>query len=93
MNALTLTVLSAASEGPVVAYRLRKKVRCCLDSGPKPLLILDFPLRAMAVQPCWRPLLEFMSTTDFVPVQKLNDRVPDISCDLTEIFLEHLVRT
>jgi mycofactocin glycosyltransferase len=92
MNALTSTAPVAASDGTSAAYRLRKSVRCCLHSGAKPLLILDFPLRAVAVQPCWRPLLESMSTTDFVPVQELGARVPDMPCDQTEIFLEHLVR-
>jgi hypothetical protein len=33
-----------------------------------------------------------MSTTDFVPVQELSAQVPDMPCDQTEIFLEHLVR-
>jgi mycofactocin system glycosyltransferase len=56
------------------------------------MLILDFPLRAIAVQPCWRSLLENMNTTDFVPVEELSARVPDMPCDQTEIFLEHLVR-
>ena len=92
MNALTSTAPSKVIDGPIAAYRLRKNARCCLDSGPKPLLILDFPLRAIAVQPCWRPLLESMSTTDFVSVKELNARVPAMSCDQTEIFLEHLVR-
>lgn len=92
MTALTSMAPVPASDGPSAVYRLRKGVRCCLHSGPKPLLILDFPLRAVAVQPCWRPLLEYMSTTDFVPAQELSAQVPDMPCDQTEIFLEHLVR-
>jgi mycofactocin glycosyltransferase len=75
-----------------VAYRLRKGVRFCLHSGAKPMLILDFPLRAVTVQPCWRPLLEHMTTTDFVSVKALNAWVPEMLQEKTEIFLEQLVR-
>jgi mycofactocin glycosyltransferase len=84
--------VAAASGGQPAAYRLRKGVRCCQHSGAKPMLILDFPLRAVAVQPCWRPLLEHMTAADFVPVQALSARVPEKLRDKTEIFLEQLVR-
>jgi mycofactocin system glycosyltransferase len=92
MNVSISKAPPAAPGGPSAAYRLRKGVRCCLHPGSKPMLILDFPLRAVAVQPCWRPLLAHMGTTDFVPVQELSAQVPDMPWDQTEIFLEHLVR-
>lgn len=82
----------AAPAGMAAAYRLRKGVRCRLNSGPKPLLTRDFPLRAVTVQPCWRPLLAHMTTTDFIPVQELIAMVPDMLRDQTEFFLDQLVR-
>jgi mycofactocin system glycosyltransferase len=92
MITTTLTVPAAISDNSSAAYRLRKGVRCCLHSDDKPMLILDFPLRAVAVQPCWRPLLEHMTTADFVSVQALNAWVPEMLRDKTESFLEQLVR-
>jgi mycofactocin glycosyltransferase len=82
----------ASPDMPPVAYRLRKGVRCSLHAGSKPMLIRDFPLRAVAVQPCWRPLLERMTAADFVPAQTLTALVPERLRDKTEIFLEQLVR-
>ena len=92
MKAKISTVPAAAADNSSASYRLRKGVRCCLHSGDKPMLILDFPLRAIAVQPCWRPLLEHMMEADFVPVQALNAWVPEMLRSKTEIFLEQLVR-
>ncbi|MEJ2662373.1 MAG: mycofactocin biosynthesis glycosyltransferase MftF, partial [Desulfobacteraceae bacterium] len=62
------------------------------DPGSKPILIRDFPLRAIAVQQCWRPLLERMAATGFVPIQALRSAVPNMPYAKTEIFLDHLVR-
>lgn len=92
MNAPTSMAPVAASDGQAAAYRLRKGVRCCLHPGSKPMLILDFPLRAIALQPCWQPLLEHMTSTDFVSVQALSAWVPEMLRNKTEIFLEQLVR-
>jgi mycofactocin glycosyltransferase len=92
MKATKPAISAAESDSSSAAYRLRKGVRCCLRSGAKPLLILDFPLRAVAVQPCWRPLLEHLSVADFVSVPTLNAWVPEMLRDKTEIFLEQLVR-
>jgi mycofactocin system glycosyltransferase len=92
MIATTSTIPAAVSDNSSAAYRLRKGVRCCLHSGDKPMLILDFPLRAVAVQPCWRPLLEHMTDADFISVQALKSWVPEMLRSKTEIFLEQLVR-
>ena len=92
MISLSSMAPSAAPNAPSAAYRLRKGVRCCLHSGSKPMLILDFPLRAIAVQPCWQPLLEHMTAADFVPVEALRAWVPERLRDKTEAFLEQLVR-
>jgi len=79
-------------DAPPLAYRLRKGVRCFLPPDSKPVLILDFPLRAVALQQCWRPLLERMTTTEFVSIQALRSAVPNMPYVKTETFLEHLVR-
>lgn len=78
--------------GQPVAYRLRRGAGCRLRSDGKPLLILNYPLRAVAVQRCWRPLLERMASGDFVSLEDLAVSVPDMPVETTEIFLEHLVR-
>lgn len=75
-----------------VAYRLRSGVRCWFSSDAKPLLVLDFPLRAVAVQHCWRSLLERMASGEFVSVNALASCVPDMPVEKTETFLEYLVR-
>ncbi len=75
-----------------VSYRLRNNVRCWFRPGAKPLLVLDFPLRAVAVQRCWRPLLERMAFGDSVSLDELASLVAHIPSGNTEMFLERLVR-
>ncbi len=75
-----------------LSFRLRSGVTCRLDSHSKPQLVLDFPLRSVAVHHCWRPLLERMATGDFVSLKELAVSVPGIPPEKTEAFLEQLVR-
>lgn len=92
MGALTSRDSAEDTAGQHVLYRLRSGVRCWFRPNAKPLLVLDFPLRALAVHHCWRSLLEPMAAGDFVPFEALASCVPDMPADKTEIFLEHLVR-
>lgn len=92
MDALTSRDSAEDTIGQHVVYRLRSGVRCWFRPNAKPLLVLDFPLRALAVQHCWRSLLERMAWGDFVPFEVLASCVPDMPAEKTEIFLEHLVR-
>lgn len=75
-----------------MAYCLRSGVTCWLQTDKKPLLVLDFPLRAVAVKRCWQALLARLATGDVVPLDALSSSVPDISLEQTENFLEYLVR-
>jgi mycofactocin system glycosyltransferase len=92
MHALTERESAEDNVRQPVAYRFRSGVSYWCRSDSKPLLVLDFPLRALAVQHCWRPLLQRMASGDFVSVEALASSLPDMPLDKTEIFLEHLVR-
>jgi len=76
----------------VLAYRFRKGVTCYLDFGPKPILVLDFPLRAISVHPSWRPVLKILAARDFISIGEIASCAPSIRLETTEQFLEHLVR-
>jgi mycofactocin glycosyltransferase len=57
-----------------------------------PLLILDFPLKALRLNPFWIPLLRVLSRDQYTPLEDIHPLVPSISRTQVEIFLNDLVR-
>jgi len=90
-ESVSLEVISNEGE-QLLAYRLRKGVTLDLDFGPKPVLVLDFPLRAISVHPSWSPVLKRLASSDFVSIEEIASCTPQIPLEKTEQFMEYLVR-
>ena len=74
-----------------LAYRLRDSVHYCQGNG-SPLLVLDFPLKCIALHPFWSSLFESLSSHGFVTFEKILSHVNHANSVDLEIFLNGLVR-
>ena len=74
-----------------LAYRLRKSVQYCQRNG-SPVLVLNYPLKAMVLDPFWRPVFESLISGDFVAFENILSLVNHADPRETEIFLNSLVR-
>lgn len=75
-----------------LAYRLRNGVTYH-DIGGSPLLILDFPLKAIVFNRSWDLTFDLLSRGDFIPLKKnIASLVDPLDPGKVEIFLDDLVR-
>jgi mycofactocin system glycosyltransferase len=74
-----------------LAYRLRDSVHYC-QKNDSPLLVLNFPLKLIALHPSWRPVFESLTIGSFMAFEKILSRVHHADPTEIESFLNSLVR-
>jgi mycofactocin system glycosyltransferase len=74
-----------------LAYRLRKNVRC-LEREGSPVLVLDFPLKSVVLNPFWTPVFSRLTRDEFVPIDRIMTLANNGEAEQTEAFLNRLVR-
>jgi mycofactocin system glycosyltransferase len=74
-----------------LAYRLREAVQYRQSKG-SPILILDYPLKAMILHRFWGPVFESQAGGGFIALEQIAARVNHVESQGTEIFLNGLVR-
>lgn len=74
-----------------LGYRFRKRVRC-LDREGSPVLILDFPLKSVVLNPFWMPVLNLLTKDNFVPMDRIIHLADGVDAEQTEAFLNRMVR-
>jgi mycofactocin system glycosyltransferase len=78
-------------KGKPLAYRLREAVQYRRIKG-SPILILDYPLKAMILHRFWGSILEPLTGGSFVALEHILSRVNHVDPQETQIFLNGLVR-
>ncbi|MFC1863523.1 hypothetical protein ACFL1Z_06175 [Thermodesulfobacteriota bacterium] len=66
-----------------LSYSLRERVRC-LDRDGSPVLVLDFPLKSIVLNPFWGPVLSRLTTVEFVPINRIMTLVDGVDAEQTE---------
>jgi mycofactocin system glycosyltransferase len=74
-----------------LAYRLRESVQYRWSKG-SPILILDYPLKAMIFHRFWGPILEPLTGGRFIAFEDILSRLNHVDPQGAEIFLNGLVR-
>ncbi|MCD6485733.1 MAG: hypothetical protein J7K35_00170, partial [Syntrophobacterales bacterium] len=74
-----------------LAYRLPWNVVCHEKNG-LPRLILDYPLKSIALHPSWKVVLKYLQTKSFVPLENIIQLVEEIEPAQVEFFLDDLSR-
>ncbi len=74
-----------------LAYRLRRVVR--FKEKERSLhLIMDYPLKAMELDPSWKPVMRILNTGEFVAFQKILTQVDHASPERIASFFDVLLR-
>ncbi len=73
-------------------YRLRSTVKYKLLPDGQPVLILDYPLKVVYINRFWEPVLNDFALLEYVPLEIIAEKLPEISVQQIEFFLNDLVR-
>lgn len=73
-----------------LAYHIRKTVRYQEKNG-SPVLVLDFPLKAIVLDSAWRLILSLLAMGDFIPLEDIVPLIHHADPEKIEIFLNNLV--
>lgn len=74
-----------------LAFRLRESVECHMQRGKQPVLLLRFPLKVIAINRMWTPVLERLGPGDYVPFHKMAPNMKTMKPHQVEEFLNGLV--
>ena len=75
-----------------VEYRMRSSVQYKLLPDDQPVLILDYPLKAVYINRFWKPVLNCFASSDYFPLENIAEKLPEINIQQIEFFLNDLTR-
>lgn len=78
-------------DGSPLAYRLRRTVRYHKKEHSL-CLILNYPLKAIVLNPMWTPVIRLLDSEKFIPFEGIVPRVEHAGPERIESFLNELIR-